>query len=635
MIGRNAHSIALLLLALQPGAALALQAMSETDMSAVTGQDGLSAVLSSSSITAATMRLDVDSAEAVLAGSNAYLDFDNVTLTGVGADGVGPGAAFTLTTGLDAGANASGDPYLALDAAWSRSRFQVGAVHHENQTTNSIGSFAFDSSGSLSLFNQGILNGAAANNANLRLNITDGIWWYRQSGSEFVWDNMNIDVGFDGGTLEADASGIKLSAARFDYNILFDVGFRENPGTAFQTAGALPILRYGWEGGLTDFELSINGGGVWYGGDINNRSEGINISFRNNYDTDFAWIIGDAGGNETQLKFTDWVNLPGAASALNVPNLTLDVINANQGPGAINYLGTNYNIAPENNALAVILRDVSFLSYNTRVTLIDNPFPTRDYGWALIYTLGDLDANIYLYPGGLSSSEGIKFDALVALQSPGAWNANSHFLIADSDAGVGIGFVNTDFLVSIDNAYLELVTDGGNGTCGNCGLRLNATAANSDFRWELQALFGGGTIADLSDPVKISDLDLVLHADTLDLLFSPPEAGDTRIRFDWSARLVNDSYISLSEPSRPDVDFRLGAISGDIAARNGVIDLRSGNETADNLPRLVFEQDLQFGITAGTAPLRIDDLSLGSNNIGALAIPGGQWRGVFALKEQL
>lgn len=624
--------IPLVILAATP-AARAMEAMSESDMSEVTGRDGLYVAFSSQTVTADTIRLDVDSDNAVLAASNAYVDFDGVTLTGIGLDGTGPGAAFTVATEMDVGANGA-DPYLALESTWSRMRFQVDAVHHENQPGNSIGSFAFDSSGTINLANQGIIN-TNSNDATFRVDINDGIWWYRQSGNEFVWDNMNIDIGFDGGTISANNTGVTLSAPRFDWNVLFDVGFRESPGTAFQTAGALPILRYGWAGGLTDFELRIGGGGVWYGGDLNNRSEGLNLSIRNNFDTDFAWIIGDAGGNATQLQFTDWVNLPGAAYALEIPNLTLDVINAVQGPGAINYLGTNYNIAPEDNALAVIMRDVSFLAYNTRVTLIDNPFPTRDYGWSLIYTLGDLDANLYLYPGGASSAEGLKFDALIALQSPGAWNENSHFLIADSDSGVGIGFVNTDFLVSIDDAYVELVADGGNGTCGNCGLRLNATTPTSDFRWRLQALFGGGTINDLSDPVKLADLSLDFHADTLDLLFSPPESGDTAIRFEWQARLLNDSFISLAEPSRPDVDFRLGQIRGDIAARNGVIDLRSGNETADNQPRLVFEQDLQFGITAGTAPLRIDNLALGSNTIGSLAIPGGQWRGVFALKEQL
>ena len=174
-------------------AAHGLQAMSEADMSSVSGRDGLSAVLSSQTINLQTMRLDVDSAESVLAGSNAYMDLDNVQVTGVGADGAGTGSAFSITTGLDAGVNGTDQPYLALDADWTRTRFQVGAVHHENQTGNSIGSFAFDSSGSITLVNQGILNDAVTD-AMLDVVINDGIWWYRQSGNEFVWDNMQIDV---------------------------------------------------------------------------------------------------------------------------------------------------------------------------------------------------------------------------------------------------------------------------------------------------------------------------------------------------------------------------------------------------------------------------------------------------------
>lgn len=627
--------LAFALLQLACGHAFALQAMSEDDMSSVVGQDGLYLDFQSNTLTADTIRWDVDSAEAVLAGSNAYLDLDTVTLTGVGADGTGTGAAFNITTQLDV-ATRAGEPYLRMETDWSRMRFRADSIHHENQVGNSLGGFAFDSSGEVVLANRGGLFATGVTDTEFTMTVNDGIAWYRQSNSEFVFDNINVDLGFTSGTVRIDTDdGIVISTPSFNYDILFDVGFRENPGTAYQTSGALPIFRYGWEGALTDFELKINGGGVWYGGDLNNRSEGLNLSVRNNYSADFAWIIGDAGGNETQLKFTDWVNLPGAAYAFDIPNLTLDVINAGQHPGGLTYLGDSYDIVPEDNAIAAILRDVKFLAYNTRVTLIDNPFPTRDYGWSLIYTLGDLDANIFLYPGGDGVSEGIKFDALLAVQSPANWNANTHFMIADSDAGVGIGFVNTDFLVSIDNAYLELVTDGGNGTCGDCGLRLNATSASSDFRWKLEALFGGGELADLSDPVQLSELRLDLHADTLDLLLSPPEAGETKIRFDWEALLINDSFISLSEPSRSDVDFRLGQISGNLAARNGVIDLRSGNETADNLPRLVFEQDLQFGITAGNAPLRIDAVALGSTSIGKIAIPGGQMTGIFALKEQL
>ena len=614
-----------------------LDALSDEDMAAVSGRDGLVVSFTGDTVTADRLRWDVDSANAVLPASNAYLDLEGVTMTGIGADGATPGIPFTVSAAFDVGADAGGDAYVNLDTTWTRTRFQVDAMRHEGDPTKSIGSIAFDSAGSLSLFGQGSFLNNLSNEASARLILNDGQMFFRQNGSEFVADNIDVNVGFDSGSIGATTTGIRIATSRLDWNILFDMAFRESEATAFAGTGLMSYLRYGWQGGLTNFEARINGGGVWYGGDLNNRSEGLNISFRSDYASDFEWLIGDAGGPETLLRFQNWAKLPGAAYAINAPNITVDAINANQGPGGLTYQAGFYNVPPDAGALALIVRDLSFLAYNTQVTIEDAPFPDLVKQWGLVYTLGDLDANLYLYPGGRVSNEGARFDALVSVQSPGAWNQNSHFLIADTGADTGIGFLNTNFLVSRDDAYIEVVgfNDGDSTSCNGCGLRLDATAPTSDVRWRLNSQFGGGLLSDLSDPVRMVDIDLDLHADTIDLLFSPPDLGETRLKFQWDMRLLGDSYIAFSEPSAPDVKFTLGQISGDISARNGVIDIRSGNETADNAPRLVFEQDLLLGLTAGSQVLRINDLSIGTNNIGSIVMPGGQITGIFALKEQL
>src|SRR5690606_36040146 len=54
------------------------------------------------------------------------------------------------------------------------------------------------------------------------------------------------------------------------------------------------------------------------------------------------------------------------------------------------------------------------------------------------------------------------------------------------------------------------------------------------------------------------------------------------------------SYISLAEPSRPDVQIIFGDINGDIAMVNGIIDLRSSNEDGDGTPKLRIANDIQF-----------------------------------------
>lgn len=631
-----------LLLAAGPGQAL--EAMADREMAAVSGRDGLTVGFSSNNVTANRVSLSADDATV----QSARLDLEGMRITGVGLDGASPGSNFSINSDIDVSGGAT--PALSVDSSWSRTRTRFDALRHSTSATSSYGALALDQSGSFSLVNTGgLFNSSGAAEARLILN--NGEIYYRQRNNELIMDNLEVDVGFSNGTLGIDASdGIVLETPRLDWNLLWDIGFRPEgaPGTPFQTAGNQPMLRYGWSGGLTDARISIASGGVWQGGNPNNRTEGLNLSWRNNFAPDFKWIFGDPGANQAVVQFGSWVKLPGAAFAMKVPNLTLDTINAGQGPGPITYQGINHDVPADAGGMAVILRDVSFLAYNTDVLLKDPPNADQLFNWGLVYTLGRLDANIYLYPEARSGSEGVRIDAQVGLQDGpgGAWNENSHFMLADTDTSLAIGFVNTEFLVTIDDAYFTLVDSADAGSRGLNGIRLEST---NNVQWQLEALFGGGDLTDLSNPVQLADLDLNLHAQEIDLIFSPPPVGESYIGFDWQLLLngsydsaggaddptAADSFIALSEPSRPAVQLKLGQIGGSLAARNGKIDLRSGTESADGYPRLAFEQDLQFGLTAGAEPLIINDVSLGSNRVGSIAIPGGQWRGVFALKEQL
>lgn len=611
--------------------AYALQPMEDSELSGVQGRDGITVTFQTDGMTANSVRYRTDVGTVREAG----LELSNIDVSGVGVGGLSPGGQTSISTSIDA-YESGGSAGLAIDTTWTRTRTHIGALRHMSVPAESAGQIAIDSEGSFFLRSaNGLLDHSDATSA-MRLQLNNGNFFYRQGNNEFVWNNFNVDIGFDQGVVGVNNNALILRANRMDWNILFDFGYRKDATTPFTlgTVGApdefIPMLRYGWQGGLTDVRVDVKGGGVWYGGDINNRSEGLNVSWQNNFATDFVWIIGNAGGNEAQIQFGKWVNLPNAQFAWNAPNITLDFVNAGQEPPGFLYKGVLNKLTALEPATAIAIRDLAFLAYNTEVTIIDDPDPVRSYDWGLIYTLGDLDLDLLMYPGSRTSTEGFRFDMLLGVQSPGDWNQNSHFLLADTAPGsnVAVGFLNTNFLINIRDASFELT----GGTDG--GLRLHSLGGVS---WELDAVFGGGELSDLSQPVKFADISLLLEASELDLRLLPPPVGQAYLGFEYNMRLVNTSFITIAEPSRPDVRFTIGDISGDVGVSNGKIEVLSASaaNNADGVPKLLFEQDLEFGLTAGTQPVLIGDFSIGPRFIGAMAIPGGRWHGTLALKEQI
>ena len=97
----------------------------------------------------------------------------------------------------------------------------------------------------------------------------------------------------------------------------------------------------------------------------------------------------------------------------------------------------------------------------------------------------------------------------------------------------------------------------------------------------------------------------------------------------------NGSYISIAEPGRSDVQLTLGQITGNLSMANGRVDLIPEAEAAPRTAQLMIGNDILFGTTvAGGAPLLVNAVSLGGNNVGSIAIPSGQWYGSFALMKQ-
>lgn len=653
-----------------PPAVFALEEITDEHLSSVTAQDGLETQLNYNTVNVGKLVWDLDYLSTApnpftTPGYDAYLLMSNGYFTGVNAAGTAEGQPATVNLKVDVGANSQTTaPALLFDVAWSLARLRVNAVCVGTRsggnlaactpgTSQSFGRMALDTAVSAQVHGVNGMFDVATPGGYGRLVLTDTKAFFRQQTSEMVWKDITVDLGYTNGSagfVPGGGGGFRFLANRFEWNLNFNIAHRGAAATPFVTTGATSLLQYGWSGGLRDFDARISPGGMWVGSEAN-RTEGVKISWKNNFDTDFAWIIGDPTDSaqpRAYIHFKDWVNLPGVLYTFDVPNVTFDVVRANQGPGAINYLGTNYTIQPDATALAIAVRDLKFLGHNTKVTLFDAtraaPYSTtgKDLDWGLIYTFGDLDANVFMYPGGRSASlpEGIRLDAMIAVQSPSTWTANTHFLIADTDPGknVGLGFLNTDFLINVDNAFLEINSEG----IRLAVLPLNATAgplqntvAAGDFSWRLNTTFGGGYMNNLAPGSAIEGfgLDLFLHANKLDLTFMPPTAN-TYVGFKWSANLLNDSYIKLTEPGSS-AAFTIGSLSGPLAVQNGKIDLRAGGES-DGYSRLAFEQELMAGRTASgvSTDVLMGQLAVGSNNIARLAVPGGIWYGGLALKEQ-
>lgn len=630
-----------------PVAQAALEEISDSVLSEVNGADGIEYVLSDTTIPAQRIRWALDTPSGPLgAGFDAFADFETVSYTGVNAAGTATNLPFSVTATVDAGSSAGSATaaHMGLNLSWTRTRFRADALRHGLVAGKSLGALALDASGSIWLANIGSPFNFGAGNGAARITLTDARLYLRQQTSELQFNDLDINLGFTSGKIGFDNTGLRIQSSNLDWNILYDLSYRGAAATAFESTGAVGMLRYGWAGRLKDFDATISGKGIWSGAETN-ASEGLKIAFRNNYETDFEWIIADPTGVPAMLRFQNWVNLPGVTYSWDVPNLTFDVIrfggSSPGGPGNIDYLGTPYNVAPDAHAFAIALRDLKFLSYNTKVQLIDTSIGmNQTYDQALIYTIGDADVNLFMYPGGRTAalSDTIRFDLTLAVKSPGAWQTNTHYLIGDTDVNAAFGFPNANFLVTIDNGFLEmtptgvrLVTmpDADPGTAGN--------QFPGDFRWKFGATFSGGFLNDFNSFAKGFDLNLNLHASLLDLYLMPPSSG-TYIGFQWDAVLVNDSEIKLSEPSQPDVAVTLGQISGPLSVRNGKLDFRAGSETpSDSQPRLVFEQELRFGETSSgvaTDVMRFDNFAIGANQIGSIVLPGGKFYGFLALKER-
>ncbi|MFN3397549.1 MAG: hypothetical protein ACK4ZS_03330 [Sulfurimicrobium sp.] len=659
-------------------------ALDDDALGSVAAQDGLQVQidLPASGIGINEWRWTADAAPSPYAQS--------LRLSGLNASGSQP-----VNLAFDVGTSA-GVPRLAMHADWNNLRLRSGGITVGGYPGNSAGQMFIDTTGSLDLVNNGIFNSAYSS---AYINLTSvGDVMYRQGGTgspelslrnfNFGFRTTNGSGGVGYGTLGVNATdGIYVLAPHMDFDLNFDLYYAVSPVGDFDKVNRAPLVLFGWEGGIRNARLQLGGGGIGYGngavnyghvwgsldsfnynGAINPalRTQGLNILAQWDFDTNYAWILGESAGNRNQVRFFNWQRMGGntpsptayttggaAPYDLRFPIL-VDMINASQGPGNICFGGSLptsgsltaagcsavggalSTLAPDSAAMAVIMRDARVHAYNTQVAVVDAPNPDEVFNWSLVYTFGKLDANVYLYPVGYGgASTGLKADVNLAIQSPGYWRAArsnfNQFPAVANDPGADLSSkdrwaTNTHFLIADTNTAKSPTCVAAN-NCGQFGIGV----LNADLLWRandlyvrfmgpssirpgiwlhaengalyrFRGLFGGGDLRNLSNPVRIALLDVNLETSQFMFAAIPPVPGENYFGFSGVLDFNGNAYMSLAEPSQPTAEFRLDNISGRLVWDNGRVDLRSAAENPDGKPSLSIRNDLLIGTTAATIP---------------------------------
>ncbi|MED5387801.1 MAG: hypothetical protein VX793_03050 [Pseudomonadota bacterium] len=684
---------------------LALTAMTEGELSNVTGQDGISIRSEISEPTLSRLQWTADSSR---------LTLQDMAILDPQSSNPYSGSPFSVAMTVDAGTDSAGQPLPFVDITATLPAFRLYSadlVHSGIGGGN--GQMALDTAALFHYAGPLFSDTTDSGLTQISFDMSPSTFFYRQgeAGSpEWGLNNLEVDFSLANANLNVDSSGMVLQGPRADVKLLADFTYDAQGISPFAiTETDRPTLTSGWTGGLENFLATLSGGGAWTGGDenINNRSEGVNMALRWDFASDFQWVLGETADPAqsprlgSTILFDRWQSLDNGTSAFNFPNITLDPIASGQAPSGLCWLGltntsgctdggTLVDVPVDNTGgLALLVRDGHLGAYSSGVTVRDDVNGDGQYlnngiagdpgndevwskNWGLIYTLGDVDANIYLYPGGGNadtrlagaSQPGLRTDLVLKIQSrardsgdmdndgdtteivgPSLSNDDaysqftrgSHFMIADTDTNLAVGFHSADLLFAADDLYLSVL---------DSGLNLDSQKARLHF----MGRFGGGPFPDLSsNPVKGLDINANLEFSQLALTLngspscaSPPcpvylpfsgnmrftDLDDPIAHTNSSDDTIDDgSFISISEPGQPDVDLRLAQIAGDIAIRNGRLDLQSTADNSDGqAARLLIQQELLFGATAGGNPLEVGRVEFGNRNLGTMVIPSGMLR---------
>lgn len=707
----------------------ALQPLDDEVLSGVTGQDGLSVALGGpNSVTASQLKwvtddngLDNGSCVGGVTNQHACAQINNISLQGVGGD-------LHVGAKLDVGSDALGDAYTALQGEWGRAaqgvtaavpvRLGIGGLTFNtptwNASANSLGAFGLQSQGRMLWSNSGGFFNDGADYAMFNM-ASQGDLIYRQGpagSAELSFGNLVFDLAFTNGAggghqpapgrIGLNSNGIEFSADYADIELTFDLAFKENP-TDFDTAGRSHLVRFGWQGGLVNARQRVSSGGYGYGSYMSGpntfqdfdgattgvRSQGISLLSEWDFDTDFALVIGEAGGNRSFVRFSNWQRFGNAPGPMFSFPVIFDVVQNGAGPAGLcagpftagvpdqtscQASGGEYfasGLSAGDAAFAVLIRDANLHAYSSLVEVID-PLAggtVTPVNWGLLLTYGKLDADIFLRPQGradgaavATTDTGIRADITLVAQSPDAWRranstdpavratagngwrTNTHVMVADTNSAIGsghngVGFVNGDIIYRARDLFVR-VTDGDSAYPDMPGGLWLQTDSLAQYRF--RGIFGGGDLADLSYGAltKVSLIDVNLQTNRFIFVLNPlPVDGVTGaapIGFNGLLDFDGGSYITVGEVSSPASQFFVRDVGGRIAWRDGSLSFVSGQNTVDGLPQLAIRNDLDIGSSAhfGGAPGQplVGTVGFGTEDFGRIAIPSGTWNSEVIMK---
>lgn len=732
--------------------AYCLEAMTENELGEVRGRDGVTISLQVSQndeITAEQVRWTLDESLTDLNGQSlenqiiiggTAVDTNQFIVKPIDLDGSAASQQLDFALAIDAYNNDQGRAGLGLDATWNRMRVQADSLT-VTDTSRSFGAVALDAGGRFAVFGDGGFANTTTDKARVLVNVGNinhvdadpntwtlsdpGRVFYRMGAAgspEIQLDNLGFLFDMHQGTVGIDSDGILVRSAagsRTDLNLTFDIlaNVSNTAASAFQfNAQSIPMLLFGWRGGIENFDLHLRPEGTWLPDGA--FTQGVTASLGFDLADNFQFVLGEAKYAESgdlgqsYLEFTQPVSMPASLGQtrkdVEFGYLTLDTISPNhQNVGGICYGGYNSygttspcstsatgGVLPMQlvelptagageTGLALVARDWGLHAYSSRVVYRDGVSAANDIneGWALIYTLGDISANWYLYPeagDGSEGSPGFSMDVLTAIQTEGGadangrpdrtrWENGTHLMIGDTDFqtsyhdplnptadGLAIGLMGSDLLFAANDMKAGLSL--------SHGLNLSS----NEVRLQLRGMFGGGDVPRMDAPVYGSYIDLNLEFDEFLFRIFPSLNGDS-INFGGFLSFANlnnsfsndtggghghddGTYISFAEPNfnKLDIDVRLSNITGDIeipsdsilSGGGGNIDLLTAANEADGKPKLKIQNNMLVG-AAATKPgggagdaLMIGEIEFGGKDLGSMIVPSANVYTSLTLEQQ-
>lgn len=693
----------------------ALQVLHDEEMSSVMAKDGITLTLTepATGITASSAAFLTNNPDSATQNELNELGLRLSNISIKRATGV-TSPLFQAT--LDVGApSALGDTFVGLNAALARSQIDIGAVNVAGVTSGvgsgSLGHYFVETPVDLNLSGRNLLYATApAYGSSLSLNFgkvdtanwavgyqgaTDPgkIFWRRGDNSagapEMVMNDFSFLFALEDGRFGFNGNSLVIESkpgSKVDFSLALDILYDGSGTTPFDVGTTdKTMLFWGWRGHWTDLYLEF----LKSGGRVDGNGKGFNSSIKFNYDPDFVWAVGEGGNNPAYLEFGNWTRLPGNSYAFDIPFFGVEALAGGataQGTGGLcwgnaaitataNGVCSGSGIGPvasqsavqpinvrrntDPSALGITFRDMHIAAYSSTVNTADRTISGKagapvvsTYNWALIYTLADLDAEIFVSP--YNDSQSARLDLAVMSQTHATdasasdrtrWNTGSNFMIGDTDTGFGIGLMGADVLIALRNGRMGMTST---------GIKTDAPM----FRYQLRGMLGGGAIPDMTIPQAMTYVDVNVEADRYVFTLGPGQgAGDSYLAYSGFINLANLSdanfaspigtgnhahddgtYLSLSEPSfsKLGIDVRFADIRGSVGVGEGKIEMQGEGDLGPGKIQLLVSNNLYIGMSssvpcawgvsctmAAGSPLVVNSLEFGGKSLGSFAMPSG------------